>query len=303
MKNVKYKIHYYSSEVIQDNITGKGITVAILDTGISRHPELTGRIIGWQDMIRGKKQIYDDCGHGTHVAGIIGASGIKSGGDYSGIAPGAMIVAVKVLDKKGGGKIENVIRGIQYVLKEQQHLGIKIVNISIGALPHVENEDEQKLLYWVERLWDAGMVVVTAAGNLGPDKGSITIPGISRKVITVGACEEVMHGDEIQKKKTMYSGCGPTKECIKKPDVSAPGNGIYSCNYQYPFASSLPYIKKNGTSMATPVISGAVALLLEKYPDMNNVEVKLRIWESCEDIGLPRNRQGHGRIDLRKLLA
>ena len=147
------------------------------------------------------------------------------------------------------------------------------------------------------------MVVVTAAGNLGPDTCSITLPGISRKVITVGSCLGQSFSNEVPQQALLYSGCGPTEECVKKPDITAPGNGIYSCNYRYPVYSRMPYLKKSGTSMATPVVSGSVALLLEKYPDMKNTEVKLRLWDSCDDLGLPENRQGHGQINITKLLT
>lgn len=223
-------------------------------------------------------------------------------GHFAGMAPQAKLVAVKVLNEKGGGRIAHVIHGIRYVLLNQRRLNIQIVNISLGTRFHPDDEDELELLRWVERLWNAGIVVVTAAGNFGPEDGSITLPGISRKVITVGACEaeDVRIADPGHPQE--YSGCGPTDDCIKKPDISAPGNHIYSCNYRYPRFSRLPYIKKSGTSMATPVIAGAVALLLEKYPTMPNIEVKLRLWNSCEDLGLPINRQGHGRIDMPKLL-
>lgn len=229
-------------------------------------------------------------------------SGRAMNGRFSGMAPHAKLVAVKVLNDKGGGRIANVIHGIRYVLLNQDRLKIRIVNISIGTRFDPEDAEERMLLYWVERLWDAGMVVVTAAGNFGPENGSITLPGISRKVITVGSCEaeEIRAADPGQPQT--YSGCGPTSACVRKPDICAPGNHIYSCNYRYPAYSRIPYVKKSGTSMATPVAAGAAALLLEKYPGMSNVEVKLRLWESCEDMGLPGNRQGHGRIDMRKLL-
>lgn len=302
MKEVKKKIHYDHISNSPQLLTGKGITIALLDSGCAPHPDLAGRISGWCDCVHGKTALYDNNGHGTHLAGILVGSGRAMDGHFSGIAPGAKLVVLKVLNEKGGGKIAQVILGIRFTLALQKKLNIRIVNLSLGTRFHPDDEDEQKLLYWVDRLWDAGLIVVTAAGNFGPGAKSITLPGVSRKVITVGACEagDVRREDPGQPQE--YSGCGPTGECIKKPDISAPGNHIYSCNYRYPRFSRLPYIKKSGTSMATPVVAGAAALLLEKYPDMNNIEVKMRLWNSCEDLGLPENRQGHGRLDLRKLL-
>ena len=302
MKELKQIIHYWGRDTINGKIRGNGVTIAVLDTGIQLHPDLTDKVIGWKDCINGLKDMYDDNGHGTHVAGILTGDGRCVKGMYAGMAPGAKLVVVKVLDHRGDGRIDQVVRGIRYILKEKDRLGIRIVNISIGTLPHPGNKGEQQLLYWVERMWDAGLVVVAAAGNLGPGDGSITLPGISKKVITVGACSVALQTDTVSKGKKIYSGCGPTRDCVKKPDVSAPGNGILSCNYLYPLRSRSPYIKKSGTSMSTPVVSGALALLLQKHPSMSNIDVKIRVWNSCEDILLPEKRQGHGRIHIQKLL-
>lgn len=294
MKDLKRKIHYWCSDTMQNKITGKGVVCAVLDTGITQHPDLAGRIVGWKDCVQGKKTIYDDNGHGTHVSGILAGNGKSGRGLYSGMAPEAQIFAVKVLNQRGGGKIRDVINGIRYVLLKQKEMKIRIVNISIGTLPHKKDPEDELFLFWVERLWDAGLVVVTAAGNKGPKEGSVTIPGNSRKVITVGADEE------LGKK---YSGCGPTGDCIKKPDLAVPGNRIYSCNYLYPVRSPYAYIPKTGTSMATPVVSGAAALVLQKYPDMCNLELKYRLWNSCEKGRYYDQRQGHGNLHVEKLLG
>lgn len=283
------------------HLTGRGITAAILDTGVSPHPDIASRIIGWKDCVNGKERVYDDCGHGTHVAGILAGDGRCRRGVYAGIAPGASLVCVKVLNHKGGGRIDDVVKGIRYVLSRRDLFNIRVVNISIGTLPHPGDEKEMQLLNWVERLWDAGLVVIVAAGNLGPDEGSVTLPGISKKVITVGACD-LPGGKDGKRKQPLYSGCGPTVDCVKKPDISAPGNAIYSCNFRYPSLSAWPYIRKSGTSMATPIAAGAAALLLERYPDMGNVETKLRLWECCTDTGAPEKLQGHGRIHIGNLL-
>ncbi len=303
MYSLKRNVHYWCQDTISGNLTGKGINIAILDTGIAPHPDLKDHMIAWKDMVHNREKPYDDNGHGTHVSGILSGDGRSSRKTISGIAPESGIMAVKVLNSKGDGRIAHVIGGIQYILRERNRYRIRIVNISIGTAPHPGNADEAELVSWVDRLWDAGLVVVTAAGNLGPDTCSITLPGISRKVITVGSCLGQSFSNEVPQQALLYSGCGPTEECVKKPDITAPGNGIYSCNYRYPVYSRMPYLKKSGTSMATPVVSGSVALLLEKYPDMKNTEVKLRLWDSCDDLGLPENRQGHGQINITKLLT
>ena len=230
MRRVKETVHYFCNDILFGHIDGHGVTTAVLDTGISPHPDLKGRIVAFGDMLYGKKRMYDDNSHGTHVAGIIAGSGGLSSGLYAGIAPASQIVAVKVLDQKGEGKIRFLIEGIKAILRNRDKWQIRIVNISIGTLPHQGDEEEMELMRWVDRLWDEGLVVVTAAGNFGPRSGTVTIPGISKKVITVGASDDGNQKDRYGKVGTNYSGRGPTSECVCKPDLVAPGSYIRSCN-------------------------------------------------------------------------
>lgn len=302
MRQVKEAVHYFCNDTLFGHINGQEITTAVLDTGISPHPDLAGRIAAFGDMLNGKKQMYDDNSHGTHVAGIIAGSGRMSSGLYAGIAPASKIVAVKVLDQKGNGKIKVLIEGIKTILENRKKWRIRIVNISIGTLPHYGDEEEIELLSWVDRMWDEGLVVVTAAGNFGPRKGTVTIPGISKKVITVGASDDGKQKDRYGKVGTNYSGRGPTPECICKPDLVAPGSYIRSCNRFINNRNQHLYTVKSGTSMSAPIVSGAVALLLSKYPDMKNVEVKLRLMMSADDIGKEKNVQGRGILNIEKLL-
>ena len=292
MRRVKETVHYFCNDILFGHIDGHGVTTAVLDTGISPHPDLKGRIVAFGDMLYGKKRMYDDNSHGTHVAGIIAGSGGLSSGLYAGIAPASQIVAVKVLDQKGEGKIRFLIEGIKAILRNRDKWQIRIVNISIGTLPHQGDEEEMELMRWVDRLWDEGLVVVTAAGNFGPRSGTVTIPGISKKVITVGASDDGNQKDRYGKVGTNYSGRGPTSECVCKPDLVAPGSYIRSCNGFSQKKNQKAYSVKSGTSMSAPVVSGAVALLLSKYPDMKNVEVKLRLLMSADDMGKDPNRGG-----------
>lgn len=300
MKELKQKINYHYPSVWKEHTKGSEIVTAVFDTGIMIHPDLEHTVLGWKDFVNQKEVCYDDNGHGTHIAGIIAGNGRCSNGIYAGIAPASRLVCVKVLDYAGNGKISDVIKGIQFVLTMREKWRIRIANISMGTKRHEGHEEEEQLLRWVEKMWDAGIVVITASGNFGPDYGSVTIPGISKKVITVGACDAAY--DRRRPNPNFYSGCGPTAECVVKPDICAPGNRIYSCNFRYPWKSKKAYIAKTGTSMATPVIAGATALLLDKYPHMENVEVKMRLWESGDDMGLGENSQGHGRINIKKYL-
>lgn len=294
-------MNYWCDETVMGKFLGQGIGVAVLDSGISLHPDFDYRISGFKDMTKENKMIYDDNGHGTHVAGIIGGSGKLSKGGYSGMAPKCRLIIVKVLDGNGDGEVEHVIRGIRWVLENRERYGIRIVNISVGTLPHVADKEEEELVRAAEKLWDAGLVVVAAAGNYGPQEGSVTTPGISKKIITVGSSNDQKESNTFGRQKKNYSGRGPTKECVVKPDLVAPGSGVISCNGKYN-KNVKPYISKSGTSMATPIVSGAIAVLLSKYPQMSNVEVKMRLRETCVDLGLDKNQQGWGLLNVRKML-
>nr|WP_294526359.1 S8 family peptidase [uncultured Blautia sp.] len=281
--------------------TGKGIGVAVLDTGLFPHADFSGRIRGFYDFLFYRRQPYDDNGHGTHVTGILAGDGRMSLGRYAGAAPGCSIVALKVLDRFGNGSKEDVLRAFQWIRRYREEYRIRVVNISVGTTCRTQNEQDA-LLDTVEQLWDEGLVVVAAAGNQGPRPGSITAPGSNKKVITVGS-SDLLEG------KGAVSGRGPTRECVCKPDVVAPGNHIVSCvPYEKgkPAAGGRPriygYGVKSGTSMSTPAVSGAIACVLEKDSTLTNVDIKMMLKESADDMQLPRNIQGWGRFNRQKFL-
>lgn len=285
-------------ELLAQGYSGRGITAAILDSGVYSHPDFRERIVDFQDLLYGRKGCYDDYGHGTHVAGILGGNGRLSSGKYRGIAPECRLLPIKVLDRRGNGNRRDVIRGIDYVIANRKKYGIRILNISVGTLE--EGRDDEALIQAVEAAWDVGLVVVAAAGNRGPRKQSITSPGSSRKIITVGCSDDeagTLRGRGIQ---PGYSGRGPTLSCIVKPEILAPGSGIVSCNSRYPLTRRA-YTAKSGTSMATPVVSGAAAILLSREPELSNLEIKMRMRKSTDDLGLPKAKQGWGQINLQKL--
>ncbi len=303
MRWVKKAIGYWCDDIMGEKYLGKGIGVGVLDTGIVMHPDLRGRMRDFKDFTRnGQRTCYDDSGHGTHVAGILAGDGRASRGIYSGIAPDAELFVGKVLDHCGNGNVEDVLKGIQWMLSLKTEKNLKIVNISVGAQPDLEEEQKQKFLDAVDEMWDAGLVVIVSAGNYGPSEGTVAVPGNSRKVITVGVPDSCQHNGYSGKfrKKPDYSGRGPTRECIMKPDVFAPGTGIVSCNSRFSGKGEPFYVMKSGTSMATPVVSGAIACLLSKCPDMTNVEVKLRLRETC--IKYPGTEAGWGLLNVEKLM-
>lgn len=271
--------------------TGKGVGVAVLDTGIFPHMDFRNRIRAFADFVAYKSMPYDDNGHGTHVAGILAGDGTASMGKYKGVAPGCGLVVLKVLDRFGNGSRDQVLRAFRWILAHREQYRIRIVNISVGTTCRSVS-DQDVLIQGVEKLWDEGLVVVAAAGNQGPKPGSVTAPGSSRKVITVGS-SDMLTG------RSAVSGCGPTAECVCKPDLVAPGNHIVSCAP----GTANTYGVKSGTSMSTPLVSGAIALMLEKDPLLTNVEIKMLLRESTDDMGLPRNRQGWGKFNFHKFMS
>nr|MBP3599177.1 S8 family peptidase [Eubacterium sp.] len=287
MNHVRSIVH--CPPVHQLGILGKHIGIAILDSGICKHPDFGDRIIGWHDTVLHKPEPYDDNGHGTHVAGIAAGSGTVSHGTFCGIAPEANIISVKILDRYGEGMVSHITSGIDWVIENRFRYNIRIVNISVGALDGKRFSETSKFVQKVNSLWDLGLVVVASAGNKGPKSYSISAPGNSRKIITVGY---------VSKQST--SSIGPTTQCIKKPDVVTPGHQINSCCHLYP--TGKVYTKKSGTSMATPVVSGSIALLLSTAPSLTPKDVKIRLKKSCIDLHQPHSIQGWGLLDVQRLV-
>ena len=295
MNQARKSIHCEDLDTM--GLTGAGVGVAVLDTGIYPHEDFENRIMAFKDFVRRRPGPYDDNGHGTHIAAMIGGNGASSDGRYRGVAPGCGLIAVKVLDFRGNGFASDVLAGLRWIRENKEKYGIRVVNISVGSLSRKDMSENSVLVRGVDAAWDDGLVVVVAAGNHGPGRMTITTPGISRKVITVGCSDDSKEVEVMGNRMVDYSGRGPTMACISKPDLVAPGSGIISCCNQ-----PGQYMPKSGTSMSTPLVSGAVALLLERYPQMTNRDVKLRLIERAVDMGRPHNQQGWGLLDVGRLL-
>lgn len=292
------------SHYMEKDITGRGITVAVLDSGCSRHPDVMGRVLQFCDFVHRKSLMYDDNGHGTHVCGIVCGNGFQSRGRYRGLAPEANLVVCKVLDAKGEGTTEHMLEALRWVLDNKERYLIRIINISVGIGDLKDQMKEQQLCNMIEMLWKAGITVISAAGNKGPGSSSISSVGGSKKVITVG-CHDGQYCRNNPNRCATYSGRGEALSPIRKPDIVAPGTDIMSCNafYKWNFGvTHSAYIKKSGTSMATPIISGAAALFFSKYPDKSNEEFKQKLTLTATDLGEAWNVQGWGMVNIKRLL-
>ncbi|NLW58844.1 MAG: S8 family peptidase [Firmicutes bacterium] len=280
-------------------LTGKGVVVAVIDTGIAPHADLMKpepRIVGWHDLVNGKSEPYDDEGHGTHVAGIIAGNGYESAGKHTGVAPGALLVGVKALDQRGSGPISRVIAGIQWVVEHKDEYRIKIINLSLGAPPE-EGYRTDPASKAVEAAWRAGLLVCAAAGNLGPRRRTITTPGISPRALTVGSIDDqrtIPREDDVINE---FSSRGPTIDRLAKPDLVAPGANITSLKVDG------GYLAQSGTSMATPMVAGAAALLWEKDPALSPNQIRDLLVTTAEDRGYSRLIQGAGYLNINAALA
>lgn len=286
-------------------LDGSGITAAVLDTGMGKHPDLFGRAVCFRDFVGNRRLMYDDNGHGTHVCGILCGSGKASQGRYCGMAPGLKLVIGKVLDEKGDGSAEEMLRGLDWILEIREQYGIRLLNISVGIGSLEEADKEQKLKEKIEAIWDSGILVVCAAGNKGPGPGTISTVGGSSKEVTVG-CHDGRYCLDQPGRCETYSGRGEPGALVRKPDIVAPGTDIMSCNVRcYNFHGGIhnAYVAKSGTSMATPIVTGAAALALQRYKGMTNGECKQKLQFTATDLHLPWNQQGWGMVNVRRLLG
>lgn len=296
--------------------TGKGVTVAFVDSGVYPHEDFKERIIGWKDMDNPNKITpHDERGHGTHVAGLIVGNGKLSGGGASGSAPGANLVAIKIKSEFNDEKdeviaVSEAIAGLQWILNNKTQYNIKVVNLSIGVTP-TTGWKQDLFAQAVEKVIAAGITVVTVAGNENDPllSGCITSPGIAPSAITVGAIDDQKTADPDDDNIYYRSSRGPTIDGIQKPDVVAPGVSVWSTlapgsKVGESSPSAKNYIELTGTSQAAPIVTGLVATLLEANKELTPLEIKEILVESAHTLSdIDIKAQGAGVVDAPKALG
>ncbi len=314
------------SEVVEANevwdlgYTGANVTIAILDSGldanlpgINKDTNNNARNIYKVDFSPVPTNGIDLNGHGSHVAGIIANSRKGEDQNWNGIAPDVNLVNIRVLGEDGSGTYESVIQGIQWAIANKDVYDIRIMNLSLVAIPQSP--------YWADPLnqavmeaWDAGIVVIAAAGNSGPEAMSITVPGNNPYVISVGAFTDNYTWDEWDDDYIPpFSAAGPTLDGFVKPDIIAPGAHMVSTMQSDTWLAVThaaykvggTHFSMAGTSQATAVVSGIVALLLEQNPTLTPDQIKYRlmrtayVWIDPETGDAPYSiwQQGTGRVN------
>ncbi len=313
----------------QYGVSGAGVGIALIDSGTYYHDDIAKNISEWAEFTEDRKGnpvvitrsfSYDYYGHGTHVAGILTGTG-KVTAPFRGVAPGASLIVLKVLGTDGTGPVSRLMRALEWVAQNHVQYNIRVINLSIGH-PAYESYVSDPLCVALEGLVRRGIVVVAAAGNYGrledgtPVYGGIVSPAHAPFVITVGAMNPratVERGDDVM---ATFSSRGPTLfDGLVKPDLVAPG--VYAVSLLSPSSTlqknfpvltldsqlygahrgSDDYYVLSGTSMAAPVVSGIVALMLEKNPSLTPNLVKAVLQYTAEDRGYDVMTQGAGYVN------
>ncbi|MFD3451713.1 S8 family serine peptidase [Streptomyces sp. NPDC058691] len=279
-------------EVWAGGDTGQGVDVAVLDTGIdAAHPDFAGRIAASESFVPGQ-DVTDRHGHGTHVASTVAGTGAASDGKEKGVAPGASLHIGKVLDNDGSGQDSWILAGMEWAARDQH---ARIVSMSLGGAP---TDGTDPLSQAVNRLSaETGALFVIAAGNSGPEAYSIGAPGAADAALTVGAVNGPGKGvDQLAE----FSSRGPrVGDNAVKPDLTAPGVDILAARSQYAPEGEGAYQTMSGTSMATPHVAGAAALLAAKHPDWNGQQLKdALVSTTASTRRFSPYQGGSGRLDI-----
>jgi serine protease AprX len=294
---------------------GQGVTVALIDTGVTSLPDISGAL---QPVTDPANLVQHDCvnltseptcsdsyGHGTFMAGIIAGNGSASGGKYVGMAPRAKVISIKIAGASGASDVSTIIAAIQWVVQNQVQYNIRALNLSLGT-DSTQSYTIDPLDYAAEKAWQAGIVVNVAASNRGPASGTISKPADDPFVVTVGAIDDKgtqgLNDDVLPN----FTGRGPTAaDGLAKPDVVAPGAHIVSLaapgasiTTQFPSTMQAPYRRGSGTSMATAVVTGLEAQMLSANPMLTPNRVKYMLMATAHtDASNDRMATGAGIVD------
>jgi serine protease AprX len=303
--------------------TGEGVSVAIIDTGID--PNHVGindfdddpttddpKVVAFYDALDGSgddgsgtTQAYDDHGHGSHCAGITAGTGSIDDGPmstgetpYRGVAPGATLVGVKVLDGSGSGSFAEVMKGMEWTIDNQIKYNIRSASMSLGGawVSELTQEQEERVTTLANEMVAHGIALMIAAGNSAA-YGTIGTPGAAKDVITVGATED-------SRQLAVYSSKGPTHEGQIKPNIAAIGSAVMSVEAN----SGNAYVSMSGTSMATPMVAGMAVLLHQANPDLQPLMIRSILETTAEYRWLshpvrPNNDYGWGFVEMDMALA
>ncbi len=330
-ENFHYADVVGASALHQHGVTGKGVTVAVLDSGLWEHPRLANdsagkpRVIARYNAINdiAGGEVFDESGHGTHMTSVLAHNGPvtqngKPTGSFKGIAPDVQLVAVKAFSQTGQGEMLDIVRGVQWVVDNREKYGIRVLNLSFASRPRWN--------YWLDpvnqavmRAWAAGITVVAAAGNEGPDAMTIGSPGNLPYVITVGALTDSWTPDDRNDDYIPdFSSRGPTPSAHIKPDIVAPGGHITGItrpgstlikDYPEYLLQSGDFVM-SGSSQATALVSGIAALMLQLEPDLSPDDLKCKLLSSAEPainsdglLAYSPFQQGHGSINVTRAIT
>lgn len=275
-----------SPEAWEAGLTGKGVTVAVLDSGVDAgHPDLAGRIAQSKSFIPGE-EVADRNGHGTHVTSTVGGSGAASSGKEKGVAPGATLAVGKVLSDEGFGSESEIIAGMEWAARD---VDADIVSMSLGSTEPSDGTDPMaEAVNTLSR--ETGALFVIAAGNTGTPS-SIGSPGAADAALTVGAVDSADQA-------AWFTSAGPRYgDNALKPDLSAPGVGILAARSRLTEGSG-DYTGMDGTSMATPHIAGVAALLAEQHPDWTGARLKDALMSTSKELDASAYQLGAGRVSV-----
>jgi serine protease AprX len=292
-------------------ITGTGVDVALIDSGVTPVGGLAGKVVNGPDLSFESQnpdtRYLDTFGHGTFMAGLIAANGGTASYAYTGMAPGARLVSIKVADAHGNTDVSQVIAAIDWVVQHQKDPGfnIRVLNLSFGT-PSLQSYRYDPLAYAAEVAWRKGVVVVVSAGNDGTGTGKLLNPAQDPYVIAVGADDSQgtpnIADDTIPDFSTRGDG-------VRNPDVVAPGKSLQGLQVPGSYIDQMygdtsafgdQYFRGSGTSQAAAITSGAAALLLQQRPSLTPDQVKALLTDTARVLPVADSQaQGAGLISVK----